>query len=266
MNHLLWPTLGLAAVLFWLGGFAERRLSNPKARLAFLTAALLASIPAISFAAYYTKLLGEPVWLYRFRALPASELSAAGLGLLGGFVHHARRKHSFLKRQLRAFTVPAIFSLILISPYAKPIIRPLDARQLQDRWDDDVCLQSTPSTCGPASAATIARCLGRALSEADLARESHTHAGGTENWYLTRSLRKHGFNVELVKIPPTSESFPTSAVAGVKLAQGTGHFIALLGRRGTNYLVGDPLVGKLTASLAELRTDYRFTGFFLVIK
>ena len=266
MNHMLWPTALLATALFWLGTTAEQKLVGDPLRPLFVVLAALISLPGLLFAAYYTKLLGEPIWLYQFRAMPGTELTAAGFGLLAGFIHQARQKHTLLKRQLRAFTMPAIFAVVLTAPYIKPMLRPVDAQQFQEWWEDGVCIQSTPSSCGPASAATITRSLGQTIPEADLARESLTYAGGTENWYLVRALRQHGFKVEFQMVLPDAQEFPTSAIAGVRLAQGTGHFIALIGRDGTNYIVGDPLTGRLTASLSELQSEYKFTGFFLVIK
>jgi Peptidase C39 family len=266
MNHMLWPTLPLTALLFWLGTKAGTRLTLAASRLAFLIFAMALAAPGILFAAYYTKLLGEPIWLYQFRAMPGTELTAAGVGLVAGFIHQARHKHPILKKQLRVLTVPAILAVIIAAPYVKPLIRPLNRSLLAEQWKDGVCLQSTPSTCGPASAATIVRSLGKDVKEAELAQESFTNAGGTENWYLARALRKRGFEVEFRPVAPGTTEFPTSAVAGVKLAQGAGHFIALISKEGASYVASDPLTGRFTATLAELKSDYQFTGFFLVIK
>lgn len=266
MNPMLWPTMFIAAVLFWGGCRAEQCMVSQRLRLTFVLAAALSALPGFFFAAYYTKLLGEPLWLYEFRAAPGSELTAAGVGLLAGYLHRLRAKYPALRRQLRRFTVPALLVLILGVPYIKPIIRPLNWGQMQNHWDREVCLQSTPSSCGPASAATLCRLAGKAVEEIDLARESCTYAGGTENWYLAQALRRRGMTVTFLKQDAASDSLPTPAIAGVKLAQGTGHFIALVGREGTNYLVGDPLIGREVMSLAELNSQYRFTGFFLVVK
>jgi hypothetical protein len=43
----------------------------------------------------------------------------------------------------------------------------------------------------------------------------------------------------------------------------SGHFIALLGRADDNYIVGDPLAGKLVLSRSALLDKYTFTGFFM---
>lgn len=266
MNPMLWPTALAAAGLFWLGCRAGKHLSTLQSRLWLVTVAVAFALPGVVFAAYYGKLLGEPIWLYKFRALPGSELTASGAGLLAGFGHSLREKHPVVRQQLRRFTVPAVLALLLVVPYVKPIVRPLNWSQLQDQWDADVCLQSTPSTCGPASAATLCRRVGKPAKEADLARESFTYAGGTENWHLARALRRRGMSVAFLKRNSTQTTLPTSTIAGVTLTQGTGHFIALLERSGTNYIVGDPLEGREELSLSDLMSRYKFTGFFMEVR
>lgn len=263
MNHLLWPTSILTVLLFWLGTLAEKKLARAPTRLGLIAFATVFALPGLLFAGYYTKLLGEPIWFYQFRAVPGTELAAAGVGLLAGFVHQARHKYRLLKTQFRALTIPLILAVITIAPYVKPLLRPLNKRQLTEQWKDDVCLQSTSSTCGPASAATIAKALGKNITEGELACDSLTYAGGTENWYLARALRNRGFKVEFKAISPDDRTFPTPAIAGVKLPPGTGHFIALISSDGTNYIGSDPLTGKFSATLAGLKSSYQFTGFFL---
>lgn len=266
MNHLLWPTLLLTALFFWLGSKAEGWLIAPSRRWGFALLATVLAIPGLLFAAYYAKILGEPIWLYEFRALPGTELTAAGTGLLAGFIHQFRLKHSLIRKHLRPVTVPVILAVIIGAPYVKPLLRPLPKTQLTEQWKDDVCLQSTPSTCGPASAATILKSLGREATEAELACECLSYAGGTENWYLARALRKRGLRVEFKLLPQTAQTFPTPAIAGVKLPQGSGHFIALISKDGSHYIGSDPLTGKFSATITELKSDYHFTGFFLHLR
>jgi hypothetical protein len=266
MNHMLWPTVLGTAVLFWLGLKAEPVITSPGQRRAFVLGAVVLAAPAVLFCAYYTKLLGEPVWLYEFRSLPGTELSAAGVGLIAGFFQRLRHEHPRVKRQVRTFTVPAFVAATIVVPYLKPILLPLDRSRLREKWKDGICLQSTSSTCGPASAATIVRALGGSATEAELARDSLTYAGGTENWYLARALRKRGFHPAFELVAANAGRFPTPSVAGVKMAGGAGHFIALLGHDGTRYVASDPLSGRFTATHAELTSDYHFTGFFLVIR
>ena len=266
MNHFVWPTIVLGVIAFLAGSHLDEKLKVRSSRTAVVIVCVVCALPGVSFAAYYTKLLGEPIWLYRFRAVPGTELAAAGMGLLAGYIHHARLKHPILRRQLRAFTAPTLLAIALFAPYVKPIIRPLRLDPAAERWENGVCLQSTASTCGPASAATILRTLGGHASEFELARDSYTYAGGTENWYLARAIRGRGHNVEFTKLQISSDEIPTQAVAGVKLDHGSGHFISVIGRNGETFTVADPLSGKFAATQGELRQQYRFTGFFLLIK
>lgn len=264
MNPLFWPTLLLAVLCFWLGQRWHLRAANHR-RVTWCVG-LLASVPGILFVLYYTKLLGEPLWLYRFRAVPGTELSAAGLGLLAGILQASRTNTPRLRKFTSALGFPVVFTFMLCAPHLKPLLRPLQLPAAANAATAGVCRQSTPSTCGPASAVTLARLAGVELDEHQLARECFTSGRGTENWYLARALRRHGLKVEFMKLPLDTGDLPHPAIAGVVLSYGTGHFIPILGKEGTNYIIGDPMIGREVKSLAELREEYQFTGFFLIVR
>lgn len=268
MNPFFWPTLALAVILFWLGQRLFERTRNRTARAALWILAVGAALPGFVFAIYYTKLLGEPLWLYRFRAIPGSELSAAGLGLLTGFLQASRSHSQRFKRLTSAVGIPVILGFVLCAPYLKPLLRPLLLTNSPNDLSEGVCRQSTPSTCGPASAVTLAHRTGIELNEHDLARASFTSAGGTENWYLVRALRARGLQPEFMRLEANPASLPSPAIAGVKLkyATGTGHFIPILGETNGQYQIGDPMRGLETMTLQRLCELYDFTGFFILIK
>mgnify|MGYP003337924445 CR=1 FL=1 len=264
MNSFFWPMLALGAFCFWLGSQWHQRA--PKTRSIGWAVSLLASLPGIFFILYYTKLLGEPLWLYRFRTIPGSELTAAGLGLLAGMIQASRASTPMLKRFTSSFGIPVLFAFLLCAPHLKPLLRPLRLTDAPNAQTDGVCRQSTPSTCGPASAVTLAKLAGVELDEHKFARECFTSERGTENWYLARALQRHGLKTEFVELPADATELPHPAIAGVVLSYGTGHFIPILGKDGTNYIVGDPMQGREVKCLAELRAEYCFTGFFLIVK
>lgn len=266
MSPIFWPTLALGVLCFWLGHRLQSRAQSFQIRAIEWTFAICAAMPGIMFATYYTKLLGEPLWLYRFRALPGSELAAAGLGLLAGMIQAFRTTSPTLKKLTSVIGVPLIFTFVLCTPYLKPMLRPLRLPDSANQPTDGVCRQSTPSTCGPASAVTLAKLAGVDLDEHQLARECFTSERGTENWYLARALRRHGLKAEFLELSPDSTELPYPAIAGVILSYGTGHFVPIIGKEGTNYIVGDPMQGREVKSLTELRAEYRFTGFFLIVK
>ena len=160
--------------------------------------------------------------------------------------------------------VPIAALVILFVPYMKPVLAPVSWKSLSDKCEAGVCLQSTPSTCGPTSAVNVLHYFGRAASERELAKESFTYKGGTENWYMARAMRRRGMRVRVVA-DGDLRSVATPAIAGVILKGGAGHFIAILGKNGEQFTVIDPLVGRLQLDVSELNSRYRFTGFYMVV-
>jgi hypothetical protein len=265
MNYLLIPTLLIALGLFAAGIIAGRRTKG----LVFAglcVAGLAIAIPGILFGAYYLKFFGEPIWFYEFRSAPFTELSASGAGFIAGLLHGRFSTGDRFRRIAGRWFFPGILGIGLLVPYLKPIVRPPVWKQFQDRWSDDVCLQTSESSCGPACAATLLRRLGKSATEEEIARASFTSRNGTENWHLARALRARGQQVQFVFEPGTNWPYP--AIAGVRLplSANTGHFIAVLDRVGDKYVIGDPLEGKLVKSQAELRDSYEFTGFFMTVR
>jgi ABC-type bacteriocin/lantibiotic exporter with double-glycine peptidase domain len=155
---------------------------------------------------------------------------------------------------------------LLLIPYSKPWLGPLDLSRLSDHCEGTVCLQSTLSTCGPSSAATILKSLGWQTSERELATECHTYQGGTESWYLARAIRARGFHARFLIQSADHDSVPSGAIAGVVLRGGGGHFIAVLSQTPEEVVIGDPMKGKLVIDRKDLRQLYRFTGLFLIVE
>ena len=144
-------------------------------------------------------------------------------------------------------------------------LRP-DWSKFENRWVNDVCLQSSESSCGPAAAATLLRHFGKTATELEIAQESFTTRRGTENWYLLRSIRRQGLSVDYAVVAPGLENVLLPSIAGVRMnfAQDTGHFITLLARDGERLVVGDPLNGREVLTREELHERYTFTGFYLI--
>jgi hypothetical protein len=264
MNPLTWPTLILWAVLFVMG----RRINAERRGLGHLliwSTAVAVALPGMLFAAYYTKLMGEPVWLYQFRSVPGSELCASGSGLLFGVLQRTVQSHPHIARRLGKLLVPLLGVFAAILPFLKPAIGPLPDSAFTETWREGVCLQSTPSTCGPASAATLLRHLGIVATERELARESYSSRTGTENWYLARALRRRGLEVRFQLADPSADGLKAPAIAGVR-NDGFGHFIALLSQTNGMVEVADPLNGPERISAIELTANRRFTGFFMTVR
>jgi hypothetical protein len=266
VNPLYLPTLLLAGALYAAGLALMRRVARPGPRAGLFLLAVVLAVPGALFSLYYLHWFDGWLGFYQFRAMPFTELTAAGMGVLAGMVQAVLPK----KRLFLAAWVPAALVLLLgwlSVPYAKMLLTPLAVDPAATAWADGVCLQSTGATCGPASAATLLRALGIDATEAELARESYTSAGGTENWYLARALRRRGCAVAFVQRAPGMANAPVSAIAGVRLNSptGPGHFIVTLARYGDAYTIADPLTGPATIRPAAPH-GYHFTGFYLVVR
>ncbi len=229
-----------------------------KTRFLFLMLALAAAIPGASFAAYYAHVLPEPAWYYELRSIAGTELFVVFLGVSGGLLA------TFLPRVLRILPLLGV-AVLSTAPIIKPFIGPISADTFKDLWDGEVCLQSTPSTCGAASTATILRYLGAEATELGVAEEAHSYSGGTEAWYLARTARSRGFNARFDFSSGFSPERGLPAVVGVRLGL-IGHFIAILGREGDRFIVGDPLIGRELLSREDMDKRYDFTGFHMQIK
>jgi hypothetical protein len=265
MNYWVIPTLLLALLLFWSGVLLARRVGKGFAFYMLAGFGVLAAIPGVVFSVYYLRVLSEPMWLYKFRSLPGAELAAVGAGILAGLLHGRYAHEPRFSRIAGRWFFPGALVLGLLIPYAKPILRPPRWSQFQDRWSEGVCLQTSESSCGPACAATLLRQLGKPATEKEIAQQSLTCRTGTENWYLARTLRRHGVKVEFLLAP--GEPWPIPSIAGVRLSNlgNSGHFITILGLEGDNYIIGDPLEGRLVLSKSALEANYTFTGFFMLL-
>jgi Peptidase C39 family len=251
-NPAIVPTFLLACAWFVAGNYCHE--FRPRLSLA---AGVLMAIPCALAVFYYSHLFDNAIWYYELRTLPWIELAFSGVGFLGGAIHRWNDAETRVGR----VTVPVVFAVILLIPFIKPILQPLDMSALTDKCAGRVCLQSSYATCGPASAATLLREYGKAVTERELATASYTYAGGTEIWYLARAIRQRGFEAGFVL---SDSIFPFPSIAGVRM--GGGHFIAIEKATEKAVTFVDPLTGESTVAPIELRARYRFTGLFLQVR
>jgi hypothetical protein len=268
MNPLIVPvlvgTLALFLVGIWLSQKAHTKIQN----ISLAVFSLVAAGPAFLFAVYYTGFLGEAKWFYSLRSWPDSEFLACSAGLLAGWLQTKRRQSQNIRKQVSAGFIPFLLLLCVGAPYLKQVFLQPDWNNFNDRWSEGVCLQSSESSCGPASAATLLKLAGKPATEKEVAQESFTSRRGTENWYLIRTLRRHGLNVHYSIGQPNRTNLPFPSIVGVRLdgKSGAGHFITILGRSGSRYVVGDPLNGREELDEAQLQERYYFTGFSMVLE
>jgi len=120
-------------------------------------------------------------------------------------------------------------------------------------------MQTTHSTCGPASLATILAYSGIPTSERDVASGSYTSAGSTEIWYIMRYARHHGMQARL-RVEKDLASIPAPAILGTVSGK-FGHFITLLEKVDGGFIIGDSMYGRKEFSQNEFKKRYGFNGF-----
>lgn len=256
MNFVGLLALFASVAAFWI---THRLLRQKPLRLrtVIFGVASVLSIPAFLFTLYYFHILPEKAWFYNMRSWLGSEFLVVFLGVAGGAAA------TFLPRILLMLPLLGVIGLAVV-PYLKPLINPLVLMSSTEKWEGDACLQSTASTCGPASTASILKWLGIHASEREIARAAYTSNSGTEAWYLARYVRSRGLGVrfDFQKRFAPSVEFP--AVVGVRVS-GFGHFIAVLEVADNHVTFVDPLFGKLRLTTSEFLTRYEFTGFHMIV-
>ncbi len=259
LNTYFIPTVIIALLLFFVSRHCWLTKTNKRVRALLLTLGLFLFLPACLYVLYYNHWFDNAVWFYQLRSLPGSELLASGAGILAGVIGGIFKKYKFL-------STPFLLCLLVIGvfiPHSKSAILPIDYAGMNDKWKDGVCRQSTGATCGPASAATIMRYLGEIVTEAELAKESYSYVGGTEIWYIARTLRRRGYSCEFKVYSENTYELPYPSIAGIDI--GSGHFIAILDKTDGDYVIGDPLTGREEIPAEKILRRITFTGFFLVI-
>lgn len=144
--------LGTLALIAALAAFSltyrTARNRSWKLRAGWLVAMAVLSFPACLMALYYLHVLPEWSWFYTFRSWAGSEFCVVPLGAASALFA------TLLPRMLLVLPLSGFLGSSLV-PYLKPVLGPIHEEDFADHWEDGVCRQSTFSTCGPASLATI---------------------------------------------------------------------------------------------------------------
>jgi hypothetical protein len=217
--------------------------------------ALLSALPWLVHVAYYTHLFDQP-WFYEAHALRGM---TTAVGLVAGVPAVCFPTKS-LNRPLQL-----TFSVVLVLlALGKPSLLLLPTANLENKWKNGVCLQTSGASCGACATASVLRALGLHATEAEVAYQSYTTVSGTHNWYLASHIRSLGLDVRFREPNTLSEIVPP-AIIGVRLEGGVGHFLALLDWDGDRVVIGEPLEGRLLLTPAEFGKKYQLAQFAMVV-
>jgi len=168
----------------------------------------------------------------------------------------------------------AIFVIMLgiiawgeVMPFALPLIFKNDIANLPTVTNaDNVCVQSTTYTCGPAAAVTALRKLGLDAKEGELAVLAHTSPiVGTMPWSLYKAIRDKyaasGIDCSFRHFDSVSQMKEADVtLAVVKDAFLVDHCVAILDVTDKAVIIGDPAIGKIKMSYKDFQAVWRFYG------
>ena len=209
--------------------------------------------------AYISDFIGEMPIYCAFRTLPFCEVGVLFFAPVFALISIVLNKQNTKFKTI----VLLLFCLGFVSiPFIKPVLQPLNIASFREKWTkDNICLQSTPSTCGPSCLATIMAFYGKDETEKGISKAVFSSLGGTENWYLARYAKTQGLNYRFLKVQDIEEVI-TPAIIGIK-KQSIGHFITIIKVEDGLFYVGDPLNGLSIFSKDDFVSKYNHTGFVL---
>jgi peptidase C39-like protein len=156
------------------------------------------------------------------------------------------------------------------APFLSPLFTQGTLRSLITQVDGHgVCLQGTFYNCGPAAAVTALRRLGFAAEEGELALLCGTTCLiGTPDDFIADGLREkygpQGLVVERRYVASIDElrGWPVS-IAAIKYNSFVDHYVTVLGFKGDQIVLGDPLCGEDTRPVEDFVKDWRHVAILL---
>ncbi len=209
-------------------------------------------------AVYYLHWYDRFAWYYELRSWAISDHLPALSGLLVGYLARHQRG---LSGAARLVVVGFLGVAAVFVPLSKALVYPLDVTRMGDTWNGEVCLQSSPSSCGPACLATVLRRHGMPANEREIAIACRTTDTGTELWYLARHARAQGLHAEF----QIRDQLPDPVAIIGTTRGGRGHFQAVLAIRDDQVQIGDPMQGARWLPRAEAAARLGFSGMCLVV-
>jgi hypothetical protein len=157
-----------------------------------------------------------------------------------------------------------------VLPFVMPLLVRNDLADLKTKNNvDNICVQSTPYTCGPAAAVTALRQLGVTAQEGELAILSHTSPIiGTMPWSLYKAIQNRyaadGVDCRFRHFDSISQLREADVtLAVVKDAFLLDHCVAILEVGDNTVTIGDPILGKIRMSYKDFQSVWRFYGIAL---
>jgi hypothetical protein len=236
----------------------------------------------------YVYLVWGQLWIVQWIPLPSVIVLANWfplfLGALAAVVW-LRLEPAGVRRKL-----PILIMMIAAAAYSVMVYLPIRPPECQDKWAEPpepmtwpVCLQTTPSTCSAAAAATILNTLGIRTTEQEMARYCLTRSGTT--WLglyhgLATKLQGEGHSIEFFQSDSSHLAEMTADgplllccmleediarrvpeyVSEGGWIPGLAHSVVYFGQVGDRHIIGDPSRGYEAWTTLEMNLLWTGTG------
>ncbi len=210
-------------------------------------------LPGFLIPFYYAHIFDDSLWYYEYRSVNNIEYI---LILLAPFMVLLSLTLVNIK-----YILISLLPILIFIPYAKIFLSPIDLSYIKNKVLDGVTIQTTSSSCGPSAVASLLRLRGIEKTEKEIVISCNTTRTGTEIWNIKKYLQSINIDSSFIidkKILP-----PYPSIAGIKLGNGMGHFIAILDLKDGEYIIGDSISGKNYIDSTMIKDEINFTGFYL---
>lgn len=258
-------------MLFVSGFKLSQLIKSYRIYITLLIMFIILSIPAflymiIDFLYYINK--QYPIWYINFRSINGTEYLSILLAILLGFVTPRLFRLKNVRWNIFGKYLLFLYAIVILLPFAGPIVLPfklLDS--VGNRWNGDVCIQTTRATCAPASLATIFRHYKIYRTEEEMAYACHSSLLGTDLWYLIRVANKNGLNTNCRYVDDLySRNIRMPALVLVTIKNvNEQHMIVLLGKYKNRLMIADPMSGKNLLIKTEVNNRYAFDNLIIEI-
>ncbi len=228
----------------------------------------LALIALVLGATYISSKAFVPVlvWISTGRA----RFIIIGLAVAMGSMTLLGRVKNRLEKAVIFVLMIAVVFWSSVMPFFVPVLIRNDLTHLKTRFTaDNICVQTTNYTCGPAAAVTALRRLGLTAQEGEIAVLSHTSpVVGTLPWCLYKAIQHRyaaqGIVCQLRRFNSVDELRGQDVtLVVVKDAFLLDHCVAVLEVSDKTVTIADPSLGRQKMSHKDFENVWRFYGITL---
>jgi hypothetical protein len=264
-----WFETTAVVLIVALGAVAGRifsRLKNPHWGWGYFIAIVL--IAFVLAATYISSRIFLPVlvWISGGRA----RFVITGLAVAMGSTTLLGRLKNRVEKAVVLVLTSAVVIWGSVLPFLTPVLIRNNLTNLQTKMNaDNICVQTTNYTCGPAAAVTALRRLGFTAQEGEIAILSHTSpVVGTLPWCLYKAIQQRyavdGIECQLRHFDSVSELRGQNVTLAVlKDAFLLDHCVAVLEVGNETVTIADPAIGRLKMSYKDFENVWRFYGITL---